>query len=76
MADTKTEPGFFKKLFGKKSNCRSFQVEEIQNEPAEKIEEEFETSGKTCCSTRSMNEDKASDSNSKQVSSRKDEKTK
>jgi cell division protein FtsI/penicillin-binding protein 2 len=61
VADTKTEPGFFKKLFGKKSNCCSFQVEEIQNEPAETVEQEIETSCNTCCSTRGMNEDKSSD---------------
>ena len=61
MAGTKTEPGFFKKLFGKKSKCCSFQIEEIQNEPAESVEQGPETSGKTCCSTRGMNEDKSSD---------------
>ena len=61
MADTKTEPGFFRKLFGKKSNCCSFQVEEIQNEPAESIAHELETSGNTCCSTRGINGDNSSD---------------
>lgn len=61
MADTKTEPGFFKKLFGKKSNCCSFQVEEIQNEPVESVEQEIETSSNTCCSIRGLNKGKASD---------------
>ncbi|MCJ7616842.1 MAG: hypothetical protein MUO43_09940 [Desulfobacterales bacterium] len=63
MAKKMAEEGFLKRLFGKKSNCCSFQIEEIRNETAGGVTRDQKTSDNKCCSTPNLDEDNTSDGN-------------
>lgn len=39
MSDEKEKRGIFKKLFGKKSSCCSFELEEVKDEPEGQVDQ-------------------------------------
>lgn len=53
-----SKPGFWKKLFGTKSSCCNFQVEE--NSAAETPDEQTDTFPSGCCASRTTPQDTGS----------------
>jgi hypothetical protein len=60
MTDEK-KPGFFKKIFGRKSSCCSFDIEEIDSNEGESSDSKDTAPSCCCCSAPTPDEEKNED---------------